>query len=375
MKSEKNENFIPALESSRGLAALCVCGLHSLMFWSHFRAAPVNNALMQFFVGTGNSAVTFFFVLSGFVLTLSLDRMRSEGRSIIPIRFVLSRIFRIYPAVIFVVLTFALIERDWILHGLDNRPWTNTLLDALLIQSTMDWPTWSARVEIAATPLILVAWYIRGRFGPRPLIVLAAVMAAISFKKTLYGDDQIGETLFVFIVGMLLADSGAIFRRLHPMIAITLMIVACVIDVRARVVVGWREQWTIVIEAVCCFVMVGLIGYRAVPTRWLEVAALRFLGRISYSFYLVHFLIVFVLLRHLPDRLVAVMSFGSPTFACLEVFSCVIVISIPVAWFLMRAVEWPGIALGKLAIASSIAAGRAAWPRYEAEPQRQPPAA
>src|ERR1700684_2417877 len=127
MTSTARQQFIPAIESARGIAALCVCGLHCLMFWSAFPNSPENSYVMEFFVGAGNSAVTFFFVLSGFVLVMSLDKMKAEGQSLIAPHFVLSRIFRIYPAAVLVVLVFATIEARFIFHGLDGRPWTNTL--------------------------------------------------------------------------------------------------------------------------------------------------------------------------------------------------------------------------------------------------------
>jgi peptidoglycan/LPS O-acetylase OafA/YrhL len=350
MTSPARPHFIPGIESARGIAALCVCGMHVLMFWSAFRASPVDPRLMQFFVGSGNSAVTFFFVLSGFVLTLSLDKMKAESGSALPFRFVLARLFRIYPAVIVIVFIFATIEPWWIFRGLPDRPLSLTLKDAFLWQSTMVWPTWSTRVEIAGTPLILAAWYLRGRFGRPALVLLGSVLAAGAFARDLYASDEIGQDLFVFIVGMLLADSGPLFRRLTPRIAVPLTLVAMVIDDRARIVVGWHEQWTIVIEAACCFVIAGVIAYGSIPTRWLEMRPLRFFGRISYSFYLVHFVVLWVLLKEVPDSVQAALSLNSDTLSCLEVFAATSAISTVLAYGLYRLIERPGIAIGHGAI-------------------------
>src|SRR5438874_245120 len=90
----------------RGLAALAVSGLHSYVYWIHFRTprAPhnplpdpyagghIHDALTNFFIGAGASAVTLFFVISGFVLLLSLNKDASAPK------FICSRAFRIYPA-------------------------------------------------------------------------------------------------------------------------------------------------------------------------------------------------------------------------------------------------------------------------------------
>jgi len=356
------KHFIPGLESARGLAALFVCGLHSLhslQFWPRLRLAPINPQLLAFFTGAGNSAVTFFFVLSGFVLTLALDKMKADGRGALSLSFIVSRIFRIYPAVLVVVFAYAALEPQWILHGVAGRPLATTLGNAFLLQSTMILPTWSTRVEVAATPLILAAWYLRGRFGARGLAALGALLLIGSFLRSLYAADEIGRNLFVFVVGMLLADSGAFFRRLRPALAIAVIVAAMLVDIPARTMLGLEEQATIVVEAACCFLMVGMIAYEAVPIRWLQAGALRLLGRISYSFYLVHYMIIYILPKCLPESALLALSFGNSTVASIEMFAIVAILSAAVAWGLYWSVERPGIFLGKKSVSFGQRIGRA----------------
>ena len=350
LNSDRRHTFIPSLESARGIAALCVCGMHSLMFWSQFRDSPMGTQPMQFFVGMGNSAVNFFFILSGFVLFRSLDNMKADNLGKISVLFAISRLFRIYPAVLIVIFVFSLIEPWALFHGLDDRSWTNIIRDALLIQSTMDWPTWSTRVEIAATPLILTGWFLRKWLGTKALIPLGVALAAFSFLKEFYGGDEIGQELFVFIAGMLLADCGPIFRRLRPLFAVPLVLAALYVVSRARIWIGWHEQWTLVTETVCLFVITGAIAYDSVPNRWLEIRPLRFFGRISYSFYLVHFVVLMVIVRHLPAAPMKAISFRNATIECLEVFAIVAAISFGLSLVLYRLVEVPGIAVGRALI-------------------------
>lgn len=179
------------------------------MFWSIFRHDPVDANLMDFFVGMGNSMVTLFFVVSGFVLTLLLDRMKESAKPGISVQFLISRIFRIYPAVIAIVLGFALIEADFIQDGVANRPLSDTLLNALLYQSSMDWPSWSARVEVAGTPIILMAWLLRERFGYQALLPLGGLLLIVSFFGDLYAQDEIGQHLYLFVIGILPAQSAS----------------------------------------------------------------------------------------------------------------------------------------------------------------------
>ena len=72
-----SENKLLFADTLRGLAALAVVISHTLIF------SGVSASLGQFGVGL-------FFIISGFVIPLSLDRYDRKG-------FVISRLFRIYP--------------------------------------------------------------------------------------------------------------------------------------------------------------------------------------------------------------------------------------------------------------------------------------
>jgi peptidoglycan/LPS O-acetylase OafA/YrhL len=98
------------LDSLRGLAALTV-------FLGHFWGAKIN---MPFFVAlsktplsillNGNAAVIFFFLLSGFVLSLPFV---GGEKPLTLTAFYTKRIFRIYPAFIFAIL-FSLALKEFV---------------------------------------------------------------------------------------------------------------------------------------------------------------------------------------------------------------------------------------------------------------------
>src|SRR5262245_4346370 len=97
--------FFPELEAARGLAALIVVIFHVFVtlepkrqvFETHGLAQAISNfALTALFNGSG--AVTFFFVLSGFVLGISLDRFNGVTLAGCT-EFVVRRLFRIMPTV------------------------------------------------------------------------------------------------------------------------------------------------------------------------------------------------------------------------------------------------------------------------------------
>jgi peptidoglycan/LPS O-acetylase OafA/YrhL len=77
---KERSSFYPEIESLRRIAALMVAGLHSFQYWFAFRqpdAAKTPNSFLEFFVGAGASAVTLFFVIIGFVLIGSIERMNA----------------------------------------------------------------------------------------------------------------------------------------------------------------------------------------------------------------------------------------------------------------------------------------------------------
>src|SRR5262245_52351945 len=83
--------FLPRLESVRGLAAVSV-------IWYHIAPQFIDTYV------TGMAPVVMFFVLSGFVLTRSLENDPN------PLRFFRHRVFRLLPAAAAVVLLLTLLH-------------------------------------------------------------------------------------------------------------------------------------------------------------------------------------------------------------------------------------------------------------------------
>jgi peptidoglycan/LPS O-acetylase OafA/YrhL len=356
-------NFIPAVESMRGLAALAVSGLHSYLYWTHFRAlrTPDNplpdayhggilhDVLLAFFVGAGASAVTLFFVISGFVLLIALEKNPS------PHGFLVSRVFRIYPAHIAIVVAWFLVE-PWLLFGdLRHSVW-DVLQTATLGFSQnyvpMNWPIWSLRVEIAAIPIILLAWFVRTQFGVRGLILLALILAAFSFARNLYAGDMIGRYAFVFAFGILAHDLARSLPSLPRFLGASLISIAIAVDLAARPMLGYHAQAAILVEAICCMVALALIvrgSSSVIFSTLLHCSVVRGLGRISYGYFLIHFPVLWVLLRQVPDCLLL-----STVPAGLLVWVMDIMITVPLAVGCYLWIEKPGVALGRKVVVSDL---------------------
>lgn len=117
-------NRIEYLDSLRGLAALSVVLSHFFLGYGiDSKSKLINFSPLHFFYD-GFAAVTFFFVLSGYVLTLSLKKNDAlELKS-----FYLKRIFRIMPSYIFVLFVSLFLYFFFnITHTIpDSNIWLNT---------------------------------------------------------------------------------------------------------------------------------------------------------------------------------------------------------------------------------------------------------
>ena len=206
---------LPELDALRGLAALCVVLGHLVTF----------NSLLSYFRGVvevwadGRASVCLFFVLSGFVLALSLERSALKSQDVSA--FTIKRFFRIYPLYYFSLLLSGLVfgctmDRlptlpDWLTtvlpHGfLDVRQWIGhlTLVSPTINTTWLNPPIWSLAVEMRISLLFPVLVLIFRRCSrPRAewLTMIAITVAG------LVGNLVAGSFLFLphFALGILLA--------------------------------------------------------------------------------------------------------------------------------------------------------------------------
>jgi peptidoglycan/LPS O-acetylase OafA/YrhL len=360
--------FIPAIESMRGIAALTVSLAHVYGYWLVNRLPPsvatefwnehaFANAVRRVLFGAGASAVTLFFVVSGFVLLISLQRAAEKPTLGAALQFGVSRIFRIYPALVVVILAWAVTE-PWFLFGSTSyRPLSEVVRNLSLFDATMDLPTWSTRVEIAATPVLFLAWLIRLRWRERGLFAVIIALALCGLASSLYAEDMIGRYIFCFALGAILPDVASIFARLPRSCALGLLAAAVMTAIAARpfIFASFHSQYAIWVEAGCYAIVVGLIVYADLPAvrRFLELSLCRWFGRISYSYYLIHFMILLILLRHVPDWLISAMTGNNYFVGAMLVFVAVFCLTTALSIAMYGFIERPLVAVGRRLSASA----------------------
>ncbi|CAH0136687.1 MULTISPECIES: acyltransferase [unclassified Microbacterium] len=305
-----NSQRIASLDGVRGMASLVVVIYHcSLVAMPHLdetlSAWLTQSPVKLAFAGT--EAVLVFFVLSGFVVTLPVLR---EGFSWI--RYYPTRVLRLYlpvwGSVVLATALIALVPRDpasmpdgsWMQNAqASSVSWGSFLDEALLLTKSYDINNvlWSLRWELIfslALPLFVVLAVVLRRHA-----MLAATAACALTVVGRIIDVEALVYLPVFMLGSLMAvrldDLLAWVRRPRPRafwpcvttIALTLLIASWLTRPFAEPssIVG-RAMWGLagIGAALVIVVAMGWPRLRA----GLESPVPQWLGRTSYSLYLVH---------------------------------------------------------------------------------------
>jgi exopolysaccharide production protein ExoZ len=350
VRSVNKTDFLPRLESLRGVAALTVVGYHvygqlsgGLLYgWFDGLALRAVSA-----VSNGFGAVVTFFVLSGFVLARSLDGNPD------PVRFFRNRVFRLFPAAMAVVslLTVLHWKFGFVIGYEAGFDPLDVILNLLMIRSDINGVMWSLTVECVATPLILLSVWLLRKEGERPLWILITVLLALSswgpYVHLLGGFANLAP-LYAFVVGVLLHFRGV---RITSLIRPRLAAFAAIAAIALFWFCGSRTQSALIIllECLSAATLIGLITWHPETSLFkpLDFALVRFYGRISYSFYLLHpmgILFAFRILEPLTLNARALPLSITVIFTTLAS----ILLTTPLAYLSWRFIETPGIGCGKL---------------------------
>jgi len=371
MKTEKKHYL--ALDSLRGIAALTVVLCHivnsirgsSYGTWvPRLETSPVGPMMM------GQSPVMLFFVLSGFVLTLT-----SENQTLLDVpAFWIKRIFRIWmPYVVafcFFLLACRMTAEYWVpefpsANGQFRAPFElQSFINHVILVGSYQLRymgiTWSLVHEMRISllfPLVMLIlyrrpWYVLACVAFITCVVGKYMMARAGLPEFSIGMRNTLYCLGMFIQGMIIAKyrlqiAAAISGASRParwfLIAIAVSFyVGGVWDVSPRYV-PWFPLGTMI----GCMLLVALGVTTAGSNFVVHSRASRWLGRISYSLYLWHPFCLVLCFRLLHAQ-------GPWFIGC-----AVILASLAVSDLSYRLIEKPSIKLGAIiAKAVQIAVGR-----------------
>ena len=337
---------LPSLTGLRFLAAFLVFGFH-VHIERLIADGPVRTA-MEWVFGPGAVGVSFFFVLSGFVLTWSA---RPGAR---PHRLWWRRAARIYPdhlATWVVAMALALIGGSgvaaavWLPNLLLLQAWSPDI-DVFFGLNTV---SWSLACEVFFYAMFPVLFVVLRRMSGRALWpatagVLALVWLVPVVAQSLPADDRYWfiwvfplTRLPEFAAGMLLARivlQGRWPQRLGLGPAGALAAVAYLasrfLPDDFRIVAGTVVPLALLVAAAAAADVAGR------PSPWRSATAVR-LGELSYAFYLVHQLVL-RLVEH-------VLGTGHNALTGAAVAVLALALALAASWVLYEAVEQPALRL------------------------------
>lgn len=268
-------SFEPRLESLRGIAAFIVAIHHT--FWREAPGSVLNSIADVILWPTHNQAcVLFFFVLSGYVLGLALER---QG-AFFP--YITRRAFRILPLfVVSVLFAYASVTLAGQGEGWPMRTtgelWDNLLLRSFLING----PTWSIYPEIIGSIWLPLLVFLHGRCPHRwrwPLFILVSTVMAFSPLRL----------VFWFYCGFFLPGEISKILGRSWLIRTVVFVAGYALVFYIATVAEYYKFKTIGPSAIGASMMIGAVISSSSFMTWLNARPLRFLGRVSYSFYLLH---------------------------------------------------------------------------------------
>jgi len=316
-----NPNRFTRLDGLRGILSLIVAINHSFMVvviptlasvWQqnplvfHDLQSKIQQLFM--FIGNGGAAVTLFFLLSGFVLRESLTRTKMNITGIIG--FLIKRIIRLYPVYIFIVLLTALYMKTGFVYQTFPHSsswfvwWMNfemTLkeffLNIFFIHTYIGGVTWTLRVVLIVSFIFPLLYLINKKSTWWMDTLIGIILVYLSFTLLNIPGFRDLRYLYMFYFGLMIPKFKNMFSS-TPRLIVSLTLPFAVI-----ILLGFRyltnEYNGGVVESVISFFIIGFAAYgnKISILNFLDGKTLQFFGKISYSLYLIHFSVLYILSR------------------------------------------------------------------------------
>jgi peptidoglycan/LPS O-acetylase OafA/YrhL len=309
------------LDGLRGLLSLIVCLNHSFMvvviptFASVWQQNPlifngIQSKIQQLFMllGNGGAAVTLFFLLSGLVLGQSLSNINMNFKGLLG--FLAKRIIRLYPVYLLILVMTALYMKFGFSYETFpySSAWFNWwmnfqmtlkefILNIFFIHAYVGGVTWTLRV-ILIVSFIFPIFFVVNKKTPWWLdILITALLVYLSFTLLNIENFRDLRYLYMFYLGLMIPKFQVMFAKAPN------WLVSILLPFGLVTLLGYRyltnEYQGGVVESLISFFIIGLAAYgsKVKVLNVLDGKTLKFFGKISYSLYLIHFSVLYVLAR------------------------------------------------------------------------------
>lgn len=281
---------IHKLDGLRGLFALFVVLFHFNI--NNAPAALVNN----FFVRESYIFVDFFFILSGYVITLTYNEKIQSGNSLL--QFLKKRFLRLYP-----LLLFSTCMYWYFVHPFLDTQNINLALDTLLLTNStpilgteigMNYPSWSISCEMISYFVFGVCSVIAIRKNKTTLITLITLscFAFLAYQQNYFVTGSFGFVrglacfnlgYLIFILAQKKLNLPNYYEWFICLIVIVLMYLLYQNNSKNTIAILSLQFLVPIVFAIAIYVLTKTQGTISCI---LSTSPLQFLGKISYSVYL-----------------------------------------------------------------------------------------
>jgi peptidoglycan/LPS O-acetylase OafA/YrhL len=354
------KHFDLRLQTIRGLAALVVAFHHSFNMFP-FPTGPAKVLRGVESVVSPQAAVITFFILSGYVLGLALGKTPKLTAGSY-LQFMVKRVCRIMVPLWIIILAISVVVTGflWVMTGntyISPENWKQPSLmgstyghpfdlnvlvrNLLLLDHDLDSVTWTITIEMVGSALIPFFFFINRFSFCRGALLLA--LMAISLAISTDG-SSFWHYLYMFELGLLIPFWGPIVfaflqRRGLLLLSLIIALFICMIN-------GHFGHNFYILGPALSFIL-GFVIFRDHP--WLKLLDDRiaiWLGKVSYSFYLIHWPVLWLIACLFT---LGVPRFGNSHSILLSFLS--FLVSVPLAALIADAsynwIETPAINLGK----------------------------
>lgn len=286
------------MEGLRAYAALLIFAVHYFDAFARLflgvdlnelrlASAPTAASALSYYLFASHYGVDLFFVLSGFLICRMVGSARfGYGR------FLLRRVTRIYPAFLLALLVWAWVRigvQGW--YGFDALQFAGNLLFLNAVPALGIAPyaavTWSLFHEFLFYLTFPLVMLIAGGGRPRPLQVALAGMLSVAVLYPLLGEFALRFGM-LFVGALIACADDERLRRLAAALPLPLVLVAYLgSTLYFAQVLSYATFIPLFAVTAAMFVVKVMFG-SGLLTRFFASTPLRYLGNVSYSFYLIH---------------------------------------------------------------------------------------
>lgn len=340
-----------SIDGLRGYLAFGVFIHHSVITWIFLSTGRIEFPPSNFYSQLGQGSVALFFMITGF---LFWDRLLSQGRQHDWLAFAISRVFRLYPlylplmllvfVCVFYLQNWEMKESAWKLIGqvlswlVFERPDVNQYPQTGMLISNVTWTLAYEMFFYLSLPLTAMVFIYRGSW----LQTVLCLVGIYALYQVVGWEHSLKKHFLASFLGGIAAAYW--IRRPHLLAwsktplagGIALLALAIVFTVFSRT---FNLGALLLISLFFVIVASGNPLFGALKPR-----SIRWLGEISYSTYLLHGFVLWLLIQQLPPLLHLDARESWIFLPLMALGSCLLIIISTLTYLF---IEKPGINAGK----------------------------